>query len=101
MTSLAHILRCFVLVVQLFLYEDVSLTQPRTATPEKVQHNSSQSKRQTKVDQAQMNRLQVNPMLNHTTCLQESPLSPHNDVAHCWYAGGMAWTGSQNKVCNN
>ena len=76
MTLLAHILRCFVLVLQIFPYEDVSLTQPRTATPEKVQHNSSQ--RQTKVDQAQMNCLQVKPMLNHTACQRESPPSPHN-----------------------
>ena len=110
MTSQAH-MRCFVLVLQIFLHKDVSLTQQRTATPEKVQHNSSQSKRQTEVDQAQTNRLQVSPMLNHTACQPQSPPSPHNtfhfvliasrDVAYCWYAGGMAWTGCQNKVCNN
>ena len=77
MTSQAHI-RCFVLVLQIFLYEDVSLTQQRAASPEKVEHNNNQSKRQTKGDQAQMNRLQVSPMLNHTTCQPQSSPSSHN-----------------------
>ena len=78
MTSQAHI-RCFVLVfLQIFLYEDVSLTQQKTASREKVEHNSNQSKRQTQGDQAQMNRLQVSPMLNHIACQPQSPPSPHN-----------------------
>ena len=59
MTSHAHI-GCSVLVLQIFLSDDVSLTknkEQRTATPEKVKHNNNQSKRQTKGDQAQMKRL--------------------------------------------
>ena len=88
MTSQAHI-RCFVLVLQIFVYEDVSLAQQRTASPEKVEHNSNQSKRQTKGDQAQMNRLQVSPMLNHSVYQPQSPPSPHNTFHFVLIAGRM------------